>query len=425
MAENLLSNPQGAAPVLPDRMTKRKFQLYDALLSGKGLQHIVTTARKVFGNPIIMGDNGLKILAYSHEGIIHDKTWNMFVSGGSYEDVIQSSESGIPEMVEKNNYPFYLKADFHEHRWIVRKIEVGGKNIGTAHVLEYETAFDDSDLELFQLFCDIVSLELQRDPFYTKSRGIYYEYFIGNILNGKIIDPMVIQERIKMLGLKLDPHLFILTFQPRPDSVLRFPIEVLRNHLEDILWGAKCLVYNDSVVALLSRKNEHEFSLHENHKLISFLSENNMLLGISRSFSDVSEIRKFFLQSTKAIELGLRLSPRDTFFWYEDYNFYQLFEAASKAEEIDDFCKPVLWKIREYDQIHNTSHLDELEAYISADNDRLKSAQILHVHRNTMDYRINKINELFEIDVDDPEMKFSLNLSFRILRFLQSFKDLR
>jgi hypothetical protein len=71
-------------------MTKRKFQLYDALLSGKGLQHIVTTARKVFGNPIIMGDNGLKILAYSHEGIIHDKTWNMFVSGGSYEDVIQS-----------------------------------------------------------------------------------------------------------------------------------------------------------------------------------------------------------------------------------------------------------------------------------------------------------------------------------------------
>jgi DNA-binding PucR family transcriptional regulator len=150
-----------------------------------------------------------------------------------------------------------------------------------------------------------------------------------------------------------------------------------------------------------------------------------MLLGISRSFSDVSEIRKFYLQSTKAIELGLRLSPRDTFFWYEDYNFYQLFEAASKAEEIDDFCKPVLWKIREYDQIHNTSHLDELEAYISADNDRLKSAQILHVHRNTMDYRINKINELFEIDVDDPEMKFSLNLSFRILRFLQSFKDLR
>ena len=37
------------------------------------------------------------------------------------------------------------------------------------------------------------------------------------------------------------------------------------------------------------------------------------------------------------------------------------------------------------------------------------------MHRNSVIYRINKISRLGDIDLDDPEIRFSLTLSFYIM----------
>jgi hypothetical protein len=50
-----------------------------------------------------------------------------------------------------------------------------------------------------------------------------------------------------------------------------------------------------------------------------------------------------------------------------------------------------------------------------------KSAKQLFIHRNTLVYRINKINEILGMNPDDEGNKAHMFLSFMILEYLQKF----
>jgi DNA-binding PucR family transcriptional regulator len=56
--------------------------------------------------------------------------------------------------------------------------------------------------------------------------------------------------------------------------------------------------------------------------------------------------------------------------------------------------------------------------YFTTNMNPALTAKRLDIHRNTIDYRINRLKELFDIRFDDNETTFSFEMSFRILRFL-------
>lgn len=73
--------------------------------------------------------------------------------------------------------------------------------------------------------------------------------------------------------------------------------------------------------------------------------------------------------------------------------------------------------------IENTIHilgreeLQTLVTYLHEGGNTSKTAKKLYIHRNTMDYRINKLNEAFKMDLRN-------NTTFLILSFLTSKNDL-
>ncbi|MCD6363965.1 MAG: helix-turn-helix domain-containing protein [Synergistetes bacterium] len=50
-----------------------------------------------------------------------------------------------------------------------------------------------------------------------------------------------------------------------------------------------------------------------------------------------------------------------------------------------------------------------------------ESAEELHLHRNTMRYRLDRIREILGVSLENGETLFNLYLSIKILRVLQVF----
>ncbi len=70
----------------------------------------------------------------------------------------------------------------------------------------------------------------------------------------------------------------------------------------------------------------------------------------------------------------------------------------------------------EHDADKNTTYAESLLAYLDAFGDTTKAAKALNVHENTLRYRIRRLEELFDLDLDDPDVRLVAWLQLRLAR---------
>ncbi len=77
-----------------------------------------------------------------------------------------------------------------------------------------------------------------------------------------------------------------------------------------------------------------------------------------------------------------------------------LFNSGNQAEVLQ-YCNEKLKKLEEYDDANGSFLCDTLVAFYMNGFNAVKTAEELYIHRNSLQYRLNKIKELLEIDLND------------------------
>ena len=60
------------------------------------------------------------------------------------------------------------------------------------------------------------------------------------------------------------------------------------------------------------------------------------------------------------------------------------------------------------------SLIETLECYINHNCDIKQTAEGMYLHRNTLRYRINKIEELLQVDINDIQTVINFAVAFKI-----------
>ncbi|WP_326910732.1 helix-turn-helix domain-containing protein [Sedimentibacter sp. MB31-C6] len=76
-------------------------------------------------------------------------------------------------------------------------------------------------------------------------------------------------------------------------------------------------------------------------------------------------------------------------------------------------------RIIDYEEKNQTSFIKTMEAYVQCNGNINKASAQLYIHRNTCIYRISKIKELFQIDIDDPYVRADILNSLSIYSFFE------
>jgi hypothetical protein len=71
--------------------------------------------------------------------------------------------------------------------------------------------------------------------------------------------------------------------------------------------------------------------------------------------------------------------------------------------------------VQAHDTEHGTDYARTLAAWLDHPGDPRRAAELLHVHPNTLRYRMARLAEVVEIDLDDPETRLALRLQLRAL----------
>lgn len=104
--------------------------------------------------------------------------------------------------------------------------------------------------------------------------------------------------------------------------------------------------------------------------------------------------------------------------YYADLGYYRLLPAIERHRQAHAYTNQCLNKLEAYDLEHNGELLRTLEVYLYRDSNLKESAEALHIHENTLSYRLKRIAQIGGIDLASMDQKVTcfLELKSRRLR---------
>lgn len=384
------------------------------LLRCRDIQELLETGRRYTGNPLILGDLSFHVLAMTPDNTVTDPRWaqiqreNMLPKNIVNLELYQSSlRSDTPVLsTDSSGLPIV--------RWAVSQ---DGRLLGYLLSPCYGKVPTQEDLDLIRVLGDLCAIRMQKDLHYGEYPENVPEFFAANLLNGTITDPQVIQERCRFFQWNLRMPYRVLSIRPRAGApgdgeTLRLQ-QVLRRRFPD----AAVFLYGDVVkliVPVHDRTTRDALILKELEKL---LEEESCVAGVSPTSGQLGHISLRHQQAVKALELGTVLQGAGPLYFYDNYSVYHCLELCAPQIELPRLCHSAVLKLESYDRKNGTELLGTLHAYLSCHKNLSEAAAFLYVHRNTLTKRLEKINDLIHVDLDDAETVFHLMFSYRLIEY--------
>ncbi|WP_264453763.1 PucR family transcriptional regulator [Paenibacillus polymyxa] len=401
-----------------NRLIEHMHTLISALYSNKGLQYLTNEASRIFGNPVIIVDAGYKLLAMCQAPIpsrpdIEQQRNLGYILDSNIESM---KKSNLYELTRMALIPYYSRDPETNDCWITAFVYVHGIEFAQVSVMELDRKFTDIDFELVQFLCELVSVELQKNDFYNCNQGMMHSFLLSELLTGELNDANVIAMRLAHLEWTLTPYLRVLTLTDLKNGFFDGKVQLVAQHMIQLLPDSRWIVYQGRIVFLISLVDSSCKIIAEDKRILEFLQVNGLTASLSDCFSHLTFLRKYYKQCLTAIEIGFQLHSNKPVYMYEDYLCEHIGKIISEQNDLADFCHPVIQKLIAYDNAHKTSLLSTLEAYLQYVDTPNIAAKTLFIHRNTLFYRINRIRELFEIDLSDGDIRLKLQMTLHFLK---------
>lgn len=116
-------------------------------------------------------------------------------------------------------------------------------------------------------------------------------------------------------------------------------------------------------------------------------------------------------QSSRALHTGHRIFPEQYSYNFKEVLPWCVAEKISEGDGRKVFFHPVLIEMQQYDEKNDTQYSTTLMEYLRQFKDMKKTSQNLHIHRNTLSYRLQKIEGIFNIHLEDSNTLLQLYLS--------------
>ena len=264
---------------------------------------------------------------------------------------------------------------------------------------------------------DLCALRMEQELHYGTRPEDIKDFFLADMLAGRISNEQVVQERLRFFQMDFNLPIQILTLRPasRPKASFLFhnACEELASHYPR--WIS--FEYDQSYKLIAPAVSGETFSPEALSQLTGLLREHNLVAGISRLLRDLTQIAAYNAQSEKALELGL-MYRRDLYVHlYDDLSIYGMLESHAAIGEVQKLCHSAVFTLQRFDLKHGTCLLETFAAYLRSNRSIPDTAERLSVHRNTVSYRLRKINELIHINLDNSDTVFHLLLSCYVLEF--------
>lgn len=133
---------------------------------------------------------------------------------------------------------------------------------------------------------------------------------------------------------------------------------------------------------------------------------------------DLTRVRHSYRQARKTLDVISRLRRGHAVISYDDLGIYRFIMDTQTPDDLCRFVNDVLGPLLQYDRQRNLGLMATLETYLKTRQALEETGRLLHLHPNTVRYRLQRIAELSGFDPADNEDLLTLQLAMVVWRLI-------
>ncbi len=140
-----------------------------------------------------------------------------------------------------------------------------------------------------------------------------------------------------------------------------------------------------------------------------------LVAGLSGPAPNLAAWPAAYREAVQAMRVGQRLGLNRLV----DFHSLGIFQLLSEIEDIPAvraFCDQVIGALVDYDAGHRSSLVQTIDAYFARHGNISQTAESLFIHRNTLLYRLDRIQELTGQNLNQSDMRLALHLALKLLQ---------
>jgi sugar diacid utilization regulator len=158
-------------------------------------------------------------------------------------------------------------------------------------------------------------------------------------------------------------------------------------------------------------------------RMRDLFAETVITIGIGGGCRDPADIARSYGQARRTIDAVVRLGHQGQVVAFEDLGIHRLLLQVPDLAELRSFATEILGKLDGRERQRGTELLGTLACYFRENSSPQRTARSLHVHPNTVAYRIRRIQEITGLQLDTYRDRLMAQVALEIFDALGTGLD--
>ncbi|RWR11972.1 PucR family transcriptional regulator [Siminovitchia fortis] len=415
------------------RLKEVQQELIEMYLTKKPFSSIVSVIEKELGLPVLVMNNKGNVAGGSAK--LRD-VWRM------WNDMKTSEEA------EESHHPIFSKmkqAESKDAQLFHMNIQSSEQNQGDFFVVappSYKMKLREANLiEQAVMVC---ALWLTSENAVAENKNIRQKEFVLSLTREDEASEQTIREEAQGLGFDIDlPYECLIGYPENLESL--FYQDPNHNHQTKKSWLDKMMAYIEMELADAAQSIQRQVMYaREDDKMIIFLQASesvtqsssngtvnqfldlvdrrlNKLLpgvvvswGIGKHADGVMSFYRSYNKAASALEVGRKQKGTGKRYHFDNTKISRLILNLSKNEEVQEITMSTISPLVEYDEKREMDLINTFIVYNENAGNVSQAARVLNLHRQSLLYRLRKIESLTNLSLTNPDDVFLLDFSIKI-----------
>lgn len=317
---------------------------------------------------------------------------------------------------------------------------IKGRDVyGKVLVLETNKPLRGPDIQTMERLATVAALEIVNLLAFDQIERRYANEFMDQILNAKIDDEWI--ARAKLFGWDLGKDYYAIILQTETATgdpsekdektqmllnsrIVKGLTQYYRAKKRAIIAGTKrnhimLFLETSSLDRMAARLEAMKQAGVIRKELQTMIRGGTVTLGLGRYHPGVGGFQRSYDDARKSLLIGIEMGLGGQDIHFNDLGVYRLLVLLETREEMREYLLDYITPLLAYDDEKKTELLKTLAMYFKYRGNIRKISQALFTHYNTILYRIDRIQEITGLNLDENEDRINLEIALKIRTLLE------